>query len=102
MHRSFSVLSQPWTPKKERIIYCCLKIPDATNYDFVQNSKYFFMMLDYLIIRDGTFDGVILIINSKNISWRHFTKTPMTVLKKLLGFVQVCKLEKILFVIFLC
>lgn len=41
------------------------------------------------MITNGTFDGIIMAMNSKGIHWRHVTKTPMNIMKKMLGFVQV-------------
>ncbi|VVC28350.1 Cellular retinaldehyde binding/alpha-tocopherol transport,CRAL/TRIO, N-terminal domain,CRAL-TRIO lipid [Cinara cedri] len=85
---SLSVVTQPCSSNTERIIYTSLKTPNATNYDFVEVSKYLVMMMEYLIIRNGTFDGVILAMNSKDFSLRHISKTPIRVLKRLLGFIQ--------------
>jgi len=82
------VLTDSCTGKEERILYTNFKNTDPQKYDYVQSVRYFFMMVEYLMVTHGTFDGVILTMNSKGINWRHITKTPMSTLKKLLGFVQ--------------
>lgn len=51
------------------------------------------MMMEYLMITNGTFDGVIIAMNSKDLRLGHITKTPMSIMNKLLGFVQVRKNE---------
>lgn len=77
--------------QKRRIIFTNFKNPDPQKYDYVQSSKYFFMMLEHLVFTNGTFDGIVLAMNSTGMNWRHITKTPMGTMKKLLGFVQVSK-----------
>lgn len=83
------VLTDSCTGKEERILYTNFKNTDPQKYDYVQSVRYFFMVMEYLMVTHGTFDGVIVTMNSKGINWRHITKTPMGTLKKLLGFVQV-------------
>jgi len=88
-HRSICIVLNPSSGKQERLLYTNFKNTDPREYDYVRCCRYFFMMLEYLMITSGTFDGVVLTMNSKGVSWRHITKTPMNTMKKLLGFVQV-------------
>lgn len=83
------MLTDHCTGKEERILYTNFKNTDHRMYDYVQSVRYFFMMVEYLMVTHGTFDGVVLTMNSKGINWRHIAKSPMNTMKKLLGFVQV-------------
>lgn len=75
--------------KKKRFFYTNFKNVDPQQFDFVDSVRYFFMMLEYLIFTNGTFDGVVIAMNSKGIHWRHITKTPMGTMKRMIEFVQV-------------
>ncbi|KAE9534889.1 hypothetical protein AGLY_008181 [Aphis glycines] len=85
---SICIVLNPSSGKQERILYTNFKNTDPREYDYVRCCRYFFMMLEYLMVTSGTFDGVVLTMNSKGVNWRHITKTPMNTMKKLLGFVQ--------------
>ncbi|KAL4097282.1 hypothetical protein QTP88_022082 [Uroleucon formosanum] len=85
---SISIVLNPTTGKQERILYTDFKSTDPREFDFVHCVRYFFMLLEYLMVTSGTFDGLVLTMNSKGICWRHVTKTPMNTFKKLIGFVQ--------------
>ncbi|KAL5241385.1 hypothetical protein ACI65C_008795 [Semiaphis heraclei] len=85
---SISIVFNPSTGKQERILYTNFKTTDPREYDYVRCVRYFLMMLEYLMVTTGTFDGVVLTMNSKGVCWRHITKTPMNTMKKMLGFVQ--------------
>lgn len=37
----------------------------------------------------GTIDGIVMVMDAKNMSWRHITKTPINLMKKILDFIQV-------------
>lgn len=93
LHRTICIVTDSCHGKNERIIYTNLKSTDPKNYDYVHCAKYFFMMMEYLMITNGTFDGVIIAMNSKDLKLGHITKTPMSIMNKLLGFVQVRKNE---------
>lgn len=94
LNRSISIVFNPSTGKQERILYTNFKNTDPREYDYVRCVRYFFMMLEYLMVTTGTFDGVVLTLNSKGVCWRHITKTPMNTMKKMLEFVQVRKTKK--------
>lgn len=97
LFRSICIVLNPSSGKQERLLYTNFKNTDPREYDYVRCCRYFFMMLEYLMVTSGTFDGVVLTMNSKGISWRHITKTPMNTMKKLLGFVQVRRTKTVWF-----
>lgn len=96
LHRSVSIVLNPTTGKQDRILYTDFKNTDPREYEFVHCVRYFFMILEYLMVTSGTFDGLVLTMNSKGICWRHITKTPMNTFKKLIGFVQVRRTKTII------
>ncbi|XP_025410038.1 alpha-tocopherol transfer protein-like [Sipha flava] len=85
---SICLLPNIYTDKHERFIYTNFKNPDPREYDFIQSVRYFFMMLEYMLETNGSFDGLVVTLNSLGMNWRHITMTPMNTMKKLLGFVQ--------------
>lgn len=99
LNRSISIVFNPSSGKQERLVYTNFKNTDPQAYDYVRCVRYFFMMLEYLMVTSGTFDGLVLTMNSKGMSWRHITKTPMNTMKQLLGFVQVRRTKNCLLVI---
>jgi len=86
----------PTTGKQERILYTNFKSSDPQDFDYVRCVRYFFMLLEYLMVTSGTFDGLILTMNSRGVCWRHITRTPMNLMKKLIGFVQVRRTKTII------
>lgn len=87
--RTICILPNMYSDKHDRYLYTNFKNPDPQEYDYIQSTRYFFMMLEYMLETEGTFNGLVLTLNSVGMNWRHITKTPMNVMKKLLGFVQV-------------
>ncbi|XP_050433947.1 alpha-tocopherol transfer protein-like isoform X4 [Adelges cooleyi] len=85
---SLSIVTVPYKGKHERYVYTQFKNEDPNVFNYVNSVKYFFMMMEVLIIQHGTFDGVILTMNGKGLNWRHLTKIPMKLAKNLMGFVQ--------------
>lgn len=83
-------LTKSCSGKESRVFFTSFKNPDPRQYEYIDTVKYFFMMMDHLLITSGSFDGLILTMNAANMSWRHIARTPMNVMKKILGFVQVC------------
>lgn len=75
--------------KDERIIVTDFKNPDPKAYNYEQSTKYFNMLFEYMMATQGTFDGLIIVMNSKGLNWRHVYKTPINKMKKMLALVQV-------------
>lgn len=99
--RSICALPNIYTDKHERFIYTNFKNPDPQEYDYIQSVRYFFMMLEYVLEINGSFDGLVVTLNSLGMNWRHITKTPMNTMKKLLDFVQVRRTNTLFFYAFL-
>ncbi|XP_050527963.1 alpha-tocopherol transfer protein-like [Daktulosphaira vitifoliae] len=85
---SFPIISAPYKGKEDRYVYTNFKKTDAKYFDYVKSAQLFFMVMDALIIQHGTFEGVILTMDAKHLNWRHLTKIPMTLAKRLMEFVQ--------------
>lgn len=86
------------TGKEERIIVTDFKNLDPKQYSYEQSTKYFNMLFEYMMATQGTFDGLIIVMNSKGLNWRHVYKTPMNKMKKMLGLVQVRPVANLTFV----
>lgn len=77
------------TGTNDRIVVTNFKNPDPAEYEYVRCCRYLFMLLEYIMVTEGSFDGLIVVMNSKGMNWRHISKTPMTKMNRMLGYVQV-------------
>lgn len=87
--RTMSMVMNIATGKEERIIVTNFKNSDPKVYQYERSCKYFNMLFEYVMATQGTFDGLILVMNSKDLNWRHIYKTPVNKMKKMLALVQV-------------
>lgn len=78
--------------KNIRVLFVQLKDHDHGLFDFVSLYKYLAMWLHYLLVVYGTCDGVIAVLDSSGLSWRHMVKFPIGVTHKMLKYMEVRQL----------
>lgn len=81
--------------KSDRILYVQLKDYNADMYEYMSIFKYLAMWMDHTLLRYGTCDGIIVVVNSKGLNWRHVIKLPVLLCRQMLSFLEVCTLIRI-------
>lgn len=75
--------------KGDRVLYIQFKNYNADAFEYVSLYKYLFMWMDYTLMMYGTCDGLIVVLDSKGLSWRHIMKLPLGITTKMLKFLEV-------------
>lgn len=79
--------------KSDRVLYLELINENPSAFDFPVFYKYLTMWLRYHLLSFGSCDGIVAIIDSKGLSWRHVIKLPIGITAKLLKFLEVRRME---------
>jgi len=87
--RSISQMPSLNKDKRDRILYIQFKDHDHGSFVYVSFYKYLLMWMEYTLIKYGTCDGVIVVVDSKGLGWRHVVKVPIGISAKLLSFMEV-------------
>lgn len=96
LYRSVGQLPVSNDDKTDRLIYMQFKDYNHEMFDFVVLYRYLFMWLNYSLLTYGTSEGIIAVIDSKGLSWRHIVKLPVVISTKMLKFLEVRQSLKIL------
>ncbi|XP_050439720.1 alpha-tocopherol transfer protein-like isoform X4 [Adelges cooleyi] len=71
-----------------RYIYIQVQDLDPRKFEFTSFLKTMVMYIEYILLCNGTFDGVVYIINCVGIHWRHVLKVPLPTAKRFISFFQ--------------
>ncbi|XP_050527936.1 alpha-tocopherol transfer protein-like [Daktulosphaira vitifoliae] len=74
--------------KNDRYLYWQFKDTNPEMLNYMAIFKVLYMWMERTLLTEGTFDGVIIIINTAGLSWRHILKLPIGAVSKLLKFLQ--------------
>lgn len=85
--------------KSDRIIYMQFKDVNPNALDYVSLFKYLVMWLNYTLLMYGTSDGLIAVVDSKSLSWRHIIKIPLGTTSRMLKFLEVSTTDSYKFII---
>lgn len=86
------------TNKSDRVLYIQFKNNNPDMMDFVSLYKYLAMWMKYSLLIHGTCDGIIVVIDSKGLSWRHILKVPISITMQMIKYMEVgCKKKMFLF-----
>ncbi|XP_050527894.1 uncharacterized protein LOC126897984 isoform X1 [Daktulosphaira vitifoliae] len=85
---SFGDLTLKYSGKGECIVYWQFKDPDIKLYDCLSSIKLFHMWLEYKLLHCGTFDGLVIVVNTSGLSWRHVIKIPITIMGEFFVYIQ--------------
>lgn len=75
--------------KCDRILYVQMKNYNADMMNYMAIFKYLAMWMDNMLLRYGTCDGVIVVVDSKGLNWRHIVKLPVLLCRQMLLFLEV-------------
>lgn len=77
------------TDKSDRILYLQFRDSSPDMLDFLSLYKYLAMWMSYSLMTYGTCDGVVVVIDSKGLSWRHLLKVPISITMKMIKYMEV-------------
>ncbi|XP_025410036.1 alpha-tocopherol transfer protein-like [Sipha flava] len=77
------------TDKSDRVLYIQFRDYNPEMLDFVSAYKYLVMWMQYSLLRHGTCDGIIVVIDAKGLSWRHILKIPISITMQLIKYMEV-------------
>lgn len=78
------------TDSGDRILFMQFKNYNHDMFEYIPLYKYLVMWMEYTLLTYGTFNGLIVVVDSKGLSWRHILKIPLAVSGKMLKYLQVC------------
>ncbi|VVC28349.1 CRAL/TRIO, N-terminal domain,CRAL-TRIO lipid binding domain [Cinara cedri] len=74
--------------KSERFLFVQLKNYNANLFEYSSIFKYLAMWMDHTLLRYGTCDAIIAVIDSKGLNWRHIIKLPVLLCRQMLLFLE--------------
>lgn len=77
------------TDKNYRVLYIMFQDPDHEMFEYLSFFKYLIMWMNYTLLKYGTCDGMIIVIDSKGLNWHHIVKLPLGIAGKMLKFMEV-------------
>ncbi|XP_050439724.1 alpha-tocopherol transfer protein-like [Adelges cooleyi] len=89
-HKLASVcdLTHDKTGSGVRYIYLQLQDVDPRKFEFTSLLKALVMQLEYILLCNGTFDGLVVIFNCVGLHWRHVLKVSLSTAKRFIEFLQ--------------
>lgn len=89
IYRSICPIPADKADKGDRVLYLQFKDYNPEAFDYVSLYKYLIMWMEYALMMYGTCDGLIVVLDSKGLSWRHIMKLPLGITTKMLKFLEV-------------
>ncbi|KAL4097280.1 hypothetical protein QTP88_022080 [Uroleucon formosanum] len=77
------------TDKNDRVLYIMFQDPDHEMFEYLSLFKYLIMWMNYTLLKYGTCEGMIIVIDSKGLNWHHIVKLPIGIAGKMLKFMEV-------------
>lgn len=75
--------------KSDRVFYIQFKDTNPEFMEPIACFKYFVMWIKHTLLMHGTSDGIIIVMNSDGLSWRHIIKLPIGLTAKMCKFLEV-------------
>lgn len=79
--------------KSDRVLYLQLINDNPSAFDFLAVFKYLSMWMRYQLLTFGSCDGIVVIMDTKALSWRHIIKLPIGITAKMLKYMEVRRIE---------
>ncbi|XP_025191877.1 alpha-tocopherol transfer protein-like [Melanaphis sacchari] len=77
------------TKKNDRVLFMMFQDTNPEMFEYLSLFKYLAMWMNYMLLKYGTCDGMIIVIDSKGLNWRHIVKLPIVITGKMLKFLEV-------------
>lgn len=77
------------TDKNNRVLFMMFQDNNHEMFEYLPLFKYLTMWMNYMLLKYGTCDGMVIVIDSKGLSWRHIVKLPIGIAGKMLKFLEV-------------
>jgi len=79
------------TDKNDRVLFIMFQDPDHEIFEYLSFFKYLVMWMNCTLLKYGTCDGMIIVVDSKGLNWHHIVKLPIGIAGKMLKFLQVSR-----------
>uniref|UniRef100_A0A2S2P104 Alpha-tocopherol transfer protein-like n=1 Tax=Schizaphis graminum TaxID=13262 RepID=A0A2S2P104_SCHGA len=77
------------TDKNDRVLFMMFQDTNHEIFEYLSLFKYLTMWMNYTLLKYGTCDGMVIVIDTKGLSWRHIVKIPIGIAGKMLKFLEV-------------
>lgn len=79
------------TDRNDRVLFMMFQDYDHQMFEYLPFFKYLVMWMDYTLLKYGACDGMVIVIDSKGLNWRHIVKLPLGIAGKMLKFLEVSR-----------